>query len=41
MAPEEFFELLHPVVEEDEWKLMAVGAVLGFGAGICQWLLLT
>lgn len=41
MAPDEFFELLHPVVAEDEWKLMAVGAVLGFGAGVCQWLLLT
>lgn len=37
----EFFELLHPVIEEDEWKLIAVGAVLGLVAGLCQWLLLT
>lgn len=41
LPPEEFFELLHPIIEEDEWKLIAVGAALGFCAGICQWLLLT
>jgi uncharacterized membrane protein YheB (UPF0754 family) len=41
LPPEEFFELIHPVIEEDEWKLVAVGAVLGLGAGICQWMLLT
>ena len=38
---EEFFELLHPIIEEDEWKLIAVGAALGLVAGIGQWLLLT
>jgi uncharacterized membrane protein YheB (UPF0754 family) len=41
LPPEEFFELLHPVIEEDEWKLIAVGAVLGLGAGFWQWALLT
>lgn len=38
---EEFFELLHPVIAEDEWKLIAVGAVLGLLAGFWQWALLT
>ncbi|GAA5315628.1 MAG: DUF445 family protein [Candidatus Pelagadaptatus aseana] len=38
---EEFYELLHPVVAEDEWKLIAVGAVLGLLAGFWQWALLT
>lgn len=38
---EEFFELLHPVIAEDEWKLIAVGAVLGLCAGFWQWALLT
>ncbi len=41
LAPEEFFELLHPVIEEDEWKLIAVGAVLGLCAGFWQLSLLT
>jgi uncharacterized membrane protein YheB (UPF0754 family) len=41
LSPEEFFELLHPVIAEDEWKLIAVGAVLGAGAGWWQWALLT
>jgi uncharacterized membrane protein YheB (UPF0754 family) len=41
LPPEEFFELLHPIIEEDEWKLIAVGAALGFAAGIWQWMLLT
>jgi len=41
LPPEEFFELLHPVIAEDEWKLIAVGAVLGLAAGCCQWALLT
>ncbi len=41
LPPEEFFELLHPVIAEDEWKLIAVGAVLGLGAGWWQWALLT
>lgn len=41
LPPEEFFELLHPVIAEDEWKLIAVGAILGLGAGWLQWALLT
>ncbi len=41
LPPVEFYELLKPVVEEDEWKLIAVGAVLGMGAGFWQWALLT
>ncbi len=41
LPPEEFYELLHPIIEEDEWKLIAVGAALGLVAGICQWLVLT
>jgi uncharacterized membrane protein YheB (UPF0754 family) len=41
LPPEEFFELLHPVIAEDEWKLIAVGAVLGLAAGWWQWALLT
>lgn len=41
LPPEEFYELLHPVVAEDEWKLIAVGAVLGLCAGLWQWALLT
>lgn len=41
LSPAEFYELLHPVVAEDEWKLVAVGAALGLGAGYWQWALLT
>jgi uncharacterized membrane protein YheB (UPF0754 family) len=41
LPPSEFFELLHPVIAEDEWKLIAVGALLGLGAGWWQWALLT
>lgn len=41
LPPEEFYELLHPVVAEDEWKLIAVGAALGMCAGYWQWALLT
>ncbi len=41
LPPGEFFELLHPVIAEDEWKLIAVGALLGLGAGWWQWALLT
>lgn len=33
---EEFAGILRPVVEEDEWKLIAVGAVLGGLAGLAQ-----
>ena len=41
LPPDEFFELLHPVIAEDEWKLIAVGGLLGLGAGCWQWALLT
>lgn len=41
LPPEEFFELLHPVIAEDEWKLIAVGGALGLVAGWWQWALLT
>ena len=37
---QDFHDLLHPVVEEDEWKLIVVGGVLGFVAGILQWTLM-
>jgi uncharacterized membrane protein YheB (UPF0754 family) len=36
MSPDEFSQLLRPTVEEDEWKLIAVGAVLGGLAGLMQ-----
>ena len=41
LPPAEFFELLHPVIAEDEWKLTAVGGLLGLAAGWWQWALLT
>lgn len=41
LPPDEFFELLHPVISEDEWKLIAVGGLLGLCAGWWQWALLT
>jgi uncharacterized membrane protein YheB (UPF0754 family) len=40
LPPEEFYQLLYPVIEEDEWKLIAVGAVLGLCAGFLQLLVL-
>jgi uncharacterized membrane protein YheB (UPF0754 family) len=36
MTPEEFEGVLRPVFEQDEWKLIAVGAVLGFLVGELQ-----
>lgn len=36
MTPEEFESVLRPVFEQDEWKLIAVGAVLGFLVGELQ-----
>jgi uncharacterized membrane protein YheB (UPF0754 family) len=36
MTPDEFSQLLRPTVEEDEWKLIAVGAALGGLAGLAQ-----
>jgi len=40
LPAEDFYELLHPVVEEDEWKLIAIGGVLGAVAGAVQWWLM-
>ena len=40
LPAEDFYELLHPVVEEDEWKLIAIGGVLGALAGALQWWLM-
>jgi hypothetical protein len=31
---------LHPVFEEDEWKLVLVGGVLGIVLGVLQWIFL-
>jgi uncharacterized membrane protein YheB (UPF0754 family) len=36
MPPEDFSELLRTAVKEDEWMLIMLGAVLGFGAGVLQ-----
>lgn len=36
MTPEEFEGVLRPVFEQDEWKLILVGAVLGFLVGELQ-----
>lgn len=40
LPPVDFYELLHPVVQEDEWKLIAIGGVLGAAAGALQWWLM-
>jgi uncharacterized membrane protein YheB (UPF0754 family) len=39
LTPEEFQDLLRPCFQEDEMKLILVGAVLGFAAGLAQLLL--
>lgn len=39
LPPVEFQDLLRPCFQEDEWKLILLGAVLGLAAGIAQWLL--
>ena len=36
LAPEKFKGLLRPIFQEDEWKLLLVGAALGFGVGLFQ-----
>ena len=36
LPPEEFQDLLRPCFQEDEWKLILTGAVLGFLAGLGQ-----
>lgn len=40
LSPGEFEEFLHPIFQEDEWKLILVGAVLGAAAGVGQLFLL-
>jgi len=36
LPPEQFERILHPAFEQDEWKLVLVGGVLGFAAGAVQ-----
>ena len=38
LSPEEFQDLLRPCFQEDELKLILIGAALGFGAGLLQFL---
>ncbi|MEM7659583.1 MAG: hypothetical protein AAF399_25940 [Bacteroidota bacterium] len=40
LGPVEFVSFLRPVFQEDEWKLILVGAVLGFLAGMAQLILI-
>ena len=40
LPPWEFVGFLHPIFEEDEWKLITVGAILGGLAGLAQLYLL-
>lgn len=40
LSPEEFQGFLRPVFQEDEWKLILVGAVLGMLAGGIQYIIL-
>merc|ERR1711972_679962 len=37
MSPSDFEGLLHPVFQEDEWKLVLMGGVLGVIVGCGQW----
>lgn len=41
LPPEEFEGLLRPVFQEDEWKLIVVGGVLGAAVGVMQAVFLT
>jgi uncharacterized membrane protein YheB (UPF0754 family) len=41
MSPDDFYSLLRPAVEQDEWKVVAVGTALGCVAGYLQWITLT
>jgi hypothetical protein len=36
MSQDEFEQLLRPAFQQDEWKLIAVGAILGFVVGELQ-----
>ena len=40
LDPESFEGVLRPAFQQDEWKLILAGAVLGFGAGVLQLLYL-
>ena len=40
LSPEEFEQLLRPAFQQDEWILIATGAVLGFAVGEAQVLIL-
>jgi hypothetical protein len=37
---EDFERLLHPVFEEDEWKLIILGGLLGVAVGVAQFYML-
>lgn len=37
LSSEDFETLLHPVFQEDEWKLILMGGVLGVVVGMFQW----
>ncbi|MEO1450109.1 MAG: DUF445 domain-containing protein [Bacteroidota bacterium] len=39
LGPVDFVSFLRPIFQEDEWKLILVGAVLGFLAGLAQMIL--
>ena len=39
LSPPEFAGFLRPIFQEDEWKLILVGAILGFFAGLAQMVL--
>lgn len=39
LPPDEFVDFLRPVFQEDEWKLIGVGALLGLVAGLLQLLM--
>lgn len=39
LPPDEFQDLLRPCFQEDEWKLILMGGVLGFLAGLAQLIL--
>ena len=36
LPPRDFEAILHPVFQEDEWKLIAVGGALGVAIGCLQ-----
>ncbi len=39
LPPKKFIGFLRPAFEQDEWKLIAVGAVLGGAAGVIQYII--